>query len=600
MLPLQIVPGSFAPGPPICPTPAAGCPGCGGWCGLVENGAYEGFSFPTPTPIPTPTHAPRLGLHFLHHPEPGLMGRKFTDEQEQEIVRRYVAGESGYRLGATLGVTANTIGRILKRNGITTRSIREAKGGLTDEKESVVCALYQEGRTFYFLAETFGVSRNTISSILRRNGITIRSVTESRCGLTFELETEIGRRYLAGENTTQLGAAFSVTPTCISAVLKRNGVVARSLKQASGGLDDAQEDEVCNRYLAGENTAQLGEAFGIHPATIGKILKRKGVATRSLKEIQGGLSGEQEADVCSRYLAGESTLQLGKAFGVTKTTIGLALKRNGIRTRSIKESMGGLTDEQETEIGRRYLAGENTTQLGAAFSVTPTCICTILKRLGMAARSNKEALGGLNVDQEAEVCNRYLEGENTVQLGETFGVNSGTIGRILKRNGIERREAGGYHDSVQHAIDGTGRHSHARDCSFYIYDLPGQQGHSKPGISFDVKTRVKLAEGQYGEEHLLITYPTRQQAYFLEQAVLDATRGSAGRPEALLSWIGASEVRALPADDLVLIALHLADELEELGLWEFAVAYVPMTSAQRAICQQRALAGAPAFVTTTG
>ena len=57
---------------------------------------------------------------------------------------------------------------------------------------------------------------------------------------------------------------------------------------------------------------------------------------------------------------------------------------------------------------------------------------------------------------------------------------------------------------------------------------------------------------------------------------------------------------ALPADDLVLIAIHLADELEELGLWEFAVAYVPMTSPQRAICQQRALADAPAFVTTTG
>ena len=369
------------------------------------------------------------------------MGRKLTDEQEQEIVRRYLAGESGYRLGETLGVTANTVGRFLKRNGIATRSIKEAKGGLTDEKESEACALYQEGQTFNFLAEMFGINRSTVRSILRRNGITIRTVTESRCGLTYELEAEVGRRYLAGENTTQLGAAFGVTPTCISAVLKRNGA---------------------------------------------------------------------------------------------------------------------------------------------------------------ATRSPQETMGGLNIDQEAEVCNRYLDGENTVQLGEAFGVTSSTIGRILKRNGIERREAGGYFDSVQHAIDGTGRHSYARDCSFYIFDLPDQQGYSKPGISFDVKTRVKLAEGQYGEEHLRITYPTRQEAYFLEQAVLDATPGSAGRPEALLSRIGASEVRALPADDLVLIAIHLADELEELGLWEFAVAYVPMTSSQRAICQQRALADAPAFVTTTG
>jgi len=51
--PIALGPGpGRAPGPPTSPTPAAGCPGCGGWCGFIENGAYEGRLFPTPNDAP--------------------------------------------------------------------------------------------------------------------------------------------------------------------------------------------------------------------------------------------------------------------------------------------------------------------------------------------------------------------------------------------------------------------------------------------------------------------------------------------------------------------------------------------------------------------
>jgi hypothetical protein len=115
--------------------------------------------------------------------------------------------------------------------------------------------------------------------------------------------------------------------------------------------------------------------------------------------------------------------------------------------------------------------------------------------------------------------------------------------------------------------------------------------HCKPGIAFDADARARssAAEGEYGEEVLRLLFATRTEAYFLEQAVLDATRGSADCPEDLLGWAGASEIRAMPASDMVPIVLRLADELEELGLWEFAARYVPMTAAQRLQCQQRAL-----------
>ena len=160
--------------------------------------------------------------------------------------------------------------------------------------------------------------------------------------------------------------------------------------------------------------------------------------------------------------------------------------------------------------------------------------------------------------------------------------------------GVEAPARPSFGDSVQHALDCTGHHTEARDSDFYIYDLRNFSGFIKPGIAFDVVDRVRKSEGQYGEELYLKTLNTRQEAYFLEQAILDATRGCAGYPDALAGWAGATEVRAMDPADLIQVADRLLAELEELGVWEFAAKWVPMTAAQRAICQQRALTGAPA------
>jgi hypothetical protein len=358
---------------------------------------------------------------------------------------------------------------------------------------------------------------------------------------------------------------------------------------------DAQEKTICSRYLAGENTVQLGKAFGTGYSTINRIITRNGIRPRSNKEAHGGLTDAQEAEVCSRYLAGENTVPLGTAFGVGSTTILSVLRRNGINRRSIKEINGGLTDAQESEVCLRYTQGENCPQLGEAFTVNASTIHNVLRRNGIKLRSNKEAQGGLADAQESDVCVHYEAGATAPQLGKNFGVCSATIYAILDRNGIERRASGiKFGDSVQHVLDCTGLHAQARDSEFYLYELARYAAtHCKPGIAFDADHRV---DAEYGDAVLRLIFATRAEALFLEMAVLDATRGSSDCPEDLLGWGGATEIRAMPAEDMVPIVERLAAEIEELGVWEFAATYVPMSAAQRAICQQRALTGAPAFV----
>ena len=465
-----------------------------------------------------------------------MPARKFTNDQEQEIARRYAEGESLTQLGKAYDVAPNTIGRLLKRHGVAARSNSEANGGIPVTQHAAVV-----------------------------------------------------KRYLEGENTYQLGKAYGVSDGTISKLLKSQGVAARSRLEARGGIPVSQHADVVRRYLEGKSTIQLGKAYGVAAPTIRQLLKRQGVTTRSNSEALGGIPVSHHADVVKRYLEGESTLQLGKAYGVSNVTISNLLKRQGIAARSISEARGGIPVTQHSEVVERYLEGENTAQLGKAFGIAPTTIRSILKSEGVAMRSLSEVQGGIPVTHHADVVKRYLEGENTYQLGKAYGVSNGTISRVLERAGIERRSDGGGGDSVQHAIDGTGRHSQPRECEFYLFELARYSDtHCKPGIAFDTDSRAGLGKGEYGAEVLRLVFATRAEAYFLEQAVLDATRGAADCPADFDGWIGASEVRAMPAEDMVPIIERLVDELEELGLWEFAAAYVPMTAAQRVTCQQRA------------
>lgn len=349
---------------------------------------------------------------------------------------------------------------------------------------------------------------------------------------------------------------------------------------------DNQEQEICHRYVAGESTGELGKTFGVYAATIHAILKRNGVERRSLSAALGGISPEIEPEICRRYEAGENTYELAKSLGVSQTTIWRALKRNGIDRRSFSEAQRYLPPEQEAEVCRRYEDGESTPELAKTFGVSEATIRTIRKRNGIDRRTIGESKRSLNPEQDAEVCSRYEDGESTIELGKAFGVTDSTIGRILKRNGIERRASGvEFGDSVQHILDGTGHHTHARECEFYVYELARYRDtHCKPGIAFDADLR---ADEEYGENALRLWFSTRAEALFLEQAVQDVTRGPGQCPEDLLDWGGATEVRAMPASDLELIVLCLADEMEELGVWDFAARYVPMTATQRVICQQR-------------
>ena len=89
------------------------------------------------------------------------------------------------------------------------------------------------------------------------------------------------------------------------------------------------------------------------------------------------------------------------------------------------------------------------------------------------------------------------------------------------------------------------------------------------------------------------SYSTREEAYFIEQAVLRETLNYFDCPIELIptndneGMIGWTEVRKMKFEELEKIIDFYKEEMESLGKWEFAASYVPMTSAQRQECINR-------------
>lgn len=101
-----------------------------------------------------------------------LSQRMFTDEQEQEMARKYQAGSTYAQLMSEYGGCNATMRAALKRQGITPRSRGNSYRRFTPDEVADIARRWQAGESQTKIAEAYGSSQVTIGRVLRNNGIT--------------------------------------------------------------------------------------------------------------------------------------------------------------------------------------------------------------------------------------------------------------------------------------------------------------------------------------------------------------------------------------------------------------------------------------------
>lgn len=104
-------------------------------------------------------------------------------------------------------------------------------------------------------------------------------------------------------------------------------------------LTDKERIEICEQYKKGESSIDLGELYGVHNTTIIAIVTKAGITIRSRKENQPQkLNKLQQEQICDIYRDGLDPRKIAKKFGVSDATIRNTLRRNKVKTRTLKEA----------------------------------------------------------------------------------------------------------------------------------------------------------------------------------------------------------------------------------------------------------------------
>ncbi len=98
--------------------------------------------------------------------------RRLTTKQTQQLIKEYEAGATVYELGEKFGTSRQTVSRILKRHGVTMR-----RQGLSSERVDEAVRLYEGGWSLAKIGEKYKVDPTTVMSRLHERGVKMRDTT---------------------------------------------------------------------------------------------------------------------------------------------------------------------------------------------------------------------------------------------------------------------------------------------------------------------------------------------------------------------------------------------------------------------------------------
>ena len=498
----------------------------------------------------------------------------WSDEQIDDIVSRYLRQETTREIAKVYKCSKITISKLLKKNDIQLISRRTLNkkpsrkprkiidktgniyGKLTVIKEGPRSKdkLCKAGRQMYWCECSCGLSCVLIDKRKLREGGT------QSCGLCLERD-EKGR-----------------FPQKVIFKEEDKKFIITSYKKGKS-IHDLAKDFKCS----------VRPIRDIVVNAIGKGTKND-LRTFSDKEA---LSMKKEFDANQTM----TYVKLQRKYGGTTDSIRSALFRVGISGRGsgfLSTYNAQMDMDLCKEIWHKYNSEKiSAEELGKQYEFTEGMILKAIRLSGNEPRNPWDTQFAFDTEEEKEIIKLYNLGRTATEISKDFGVTANTVLRSLRRHEIEIRNDNDL-ENMQMILNKEGRYAIKRETNYYVYSLKGLPEYLKPGIKFKDEDRAKHSEGYYDQCLLLDLYSCREEAYFVEQAVLNETSSFFDCPKELEpnlsreSWAGWTELRRISFNQLEKIINFYRNEILEMGKWFFAVDYVPMTQKQKEECLLRA------------
>lgn len=103
---------------------------------------------------------------------------KISEEVKKRIMDLYQKGKSAYAIDIELQLTRSTAARVIKSNGFDISNKQRRRDDMLKNHTQEIIEKYQSGLGYDAIAKIYFASPNNISKILKKNGIKIRSIRD--------------------------------------------------------------------------------------------------------------------------------------------------------------------------------------------------------------------------------------------------------------------------------------------------------------------------------------------------------------------------------------------------------------------------------------
>ena len=203
---------------------------------------------------------------------------------------------------------------------------------------------------------------------------------------------------------------------------------AATSPQSRGAARETLNKAVVAAVRAGAKQVQVSRISGLSKAQVSRVARGGTSGRTPLPPATHLVDTLPAKDIVTRYRAGETTYQLGRAYGCSQTTIISILKRHGVSRRVGRLIELPVSDE---ELARRYLEERaELQQLAAELGVKPNLVSRRVAAAGVAV-----PVGHRRMDlPDAEIVARYKRGEPVQRIARSYGVSWPTIMRRIRED----------------------------------------------------------------------------------------------------------------------------------------------------------------------
>lgn len=145
---------------------------------------------------------------------------RVPEGRDREVIELYKSGATMAQVGEKFGITRQRISQIFKRYGVPADMTRRGRKPSDPLKMKAYADKAVELGSKIKAAEALGVSPDTIGRALRRVGISLRKTKFTN----EEVKTDIISRYRLSESLTKIAMSYDTRPQHINSLLRKWGV----------------------------------------------------------------------------------------------------------------------------------------------------------------------------------------------------------------------------------------------------------------------------------------------------------------------------------------------------------------------------------------